>query len=253
MTHEYDGRVVSYGGGVNSTALVVLLVGEGWHGPVVFSDTGAEWPETMEYVAMFGGWLAERGLELTVLGPDWRQHLEVLPLIEYCEHYRVTPFPASRWCTSNWKVEPLQRWCEANGHDYSAMLLGISAEEAHRQPDKDRPLVDRGIDRDGCARIIVTAGLPLPRKSGCYLCPFQSPRQWQELYKVHPDLFERVAALEDAATERRTDGKATTTGKVSLRQLGAGYEAQTAMFDWLDYYQPCMCRVDTAITAGGEG
>jgi hypothetical protein len=246
VSHEYEGRVVSYGGGVNSTALVILLVGEGWRGPVVFSDTGAEWPETMEYVTLFGAWMAERGLELTVLGPEWRKGKYALPLMEYCESYRLTPFPAVRWCTANWKVAPLQGWCEANGCEHADMLLGISAEESHRQPEKDRPLVDRGIDRNGCARIIVDAGLPLPRKSGCYLCPFQSPRQWQELYKVHPALFERVAALEDAATERRADGHITTSdpsGRVTLRQLAAGYAAQGQMFDWLDYYQPCMCRV----------
>ena len=108
--HEYDGRPVSYGGGVNSTALVVMLALEGWRGPIVFSDTGAEWPETMEYVALFGEWLAERGLELTVLGPEWRKNKEQMPLIDYCEHYRVTPFPGARWCTSKWKVQPLQRW-----------------------------------------------------------------------------------------------------------------------------------------------
>lgn len=246
MAHEYDGRVVSYGGGVNSTALVVMLVGEGWRGPVVFSDTGAEWPETMEYVAMFGGWLAERDLELTVLDGEWRRGGYAQPLTDYCEHYRVTPFPGNRWCTANWKVAPLQRWCEAHGHDYTAMLLGISAEEAHRQPDKDRPLVDRGIDRDGCARIIADAGLPVPRKSGCYLCPFQRAVQWQELYRVHPDLFERVARLEELATERREDGRITTSDpsrRVTLRELAAGYEAQDGLFDWLDYYQPCMCRV----------
>lgn len=246
MAHEYDGRVVSYGGGVNSTALVVMLVGEGWHGPVVFSDTGAEWPETMEYVALFGDWLTERGLELTVLGGEQRRGKAALSLIEYCEHYRVTPFPGTRWCTSRWKVEPLQKWCAEHGHDWDAMLLGISAEEAHRQPEKDRPLVDRGIDRNGCARIIVEAGLPLPRKSGCYLCPFQRTIQWQELYRVHPDLFERVARLEELATERREDGRITTSdpsGRVTLRELAAGYEAQDGLFDWLDYYQPCMCRV----------
>lgn len=244
--HEYDGRPISYGGGVNSTALVVMLALEGWHGPIVFSDTGAEWPETMEYLDTFRAWLEPHNLTLTVLDGTWRRGKEQMTLIDYCEHYRVTPFPGARWCTSSWKVAPLHKWCEANGHDPADMLIGISADEWHRQQDKDRPLVDRGIDRDGCARIIVEAGLPVPRKSGCYLCPFQRPAQWQELYRVHPDLFERVARLEEAAIDRRADGRITTSDparRITLRQLAAGFEAQTEMWDWLDYYQPCMCRV----------
>lgn len=246
MMHEYEDRPLSYGGGVNSTALVILLASEGWHGPIVFSDTGTEWPETMAYIEMFGGWLRERELELTVLGSEWRRSKEAMTLIDYCEHYRVTPFPGTRWCTSRWKVEPLHKWCAENGHDPTDMLIGISAEEWHRQPEKERPLVDRGIDRNGCARIIRDAGLEVPRKSGCWICPFQTPRQWRELWQVHPDLFERVAALEEAATERRADGHITMSDpsrRVTLRQLAAGYEAQTEMFDWLEYYQPCMCRV----------
>ncbi len=242
--HEYNGRPVSYGGGVNSTALVVMLALEGWHGPIVFSDTGAEWPETMEYVALFGEWLAERGLELTVLGPEWRRGKEQMTLIDYCEHYQVTPFPGARWCTSKWKVEPLHRWCEANGYDPDDMLIGISADEWHRQQDKDRPLVDRGIDRDGCARIIVEAGLPVPRKSGCWICPFQRDSMWRELHRMHPDLFERAARLEELSSERRGEqAHLYPGGEVTLRQLAAGFEAQTEMWDWLDYYQPCMCRV----------
>lgn len=40
------GEIVSFGAGVNSTALAILLVNEGWRGPIVFADPGAEWPET---------------------------------------------------------------------------------------------------------------------------------------------------------------------------------------------------------------
>ncbi len=249
MSHNYDGYPVSFGGGVNSVALVVLLAAEGWRGPVVYAETGTEWPETDVYVAMFDGWLAEHyGLSITRLGPDWRRGKEQMALIDYCEHYRVTPLASRRWCTSGWKVEPLHRWCEANGHDPRDLLIGISAEESRRQADKVRPLVERGIDRNGCARIIVDAGLPLPRKSGCYICPFQGTGQWRELLTKHPDLYERAARLEELATERRAASKGGTAnltpgGEFSLRQLAERLDSQPSMVDLAAYYQPCLCRV----------
>lgn len=251
MTHEYEGIPLSFGAGVNSVALAVLLAIEGWHGPIVFADTGTEWPETMAYLDMFGCWLAERGLEVTVLGGEWRREHKAkgMSLIEYCESYRVTPFPGTRWCTSKWKVEPLHAWCAANGHDPDSLLIGIAAEESRRQSDKVRPLVDRGIDRNACARIIQAAGLEVPRKSGCYICPFQSPRQWRDLWETHPDLFERAERLERLADERRAEmGVQSVTHlgasrATTLRQMADGFASQGSMFEWAAYYQPCMCRL----------
>ena len=47
--------VVSYGGGVNSTALIVFLVRNRFPlDCVVFSDTGDEMPETYEYLDVMG-------------------------------------------------------------------------------------------------------------------------------------------------------------------------------------------------------
>lgn len=53
--------VVSYGGGVNSTALVIGLLER--HQPldcVLFADTGGEKPETYEFLSRFDQWLWER-------------------------------------------------------------------------------------------------------------------------------------------------------------------------------------------------
>jgi len=239
---------VSFGGGVNSTALVILLASEGWRGHILFADTGTEHPDTYEYLAYLSNWLSKHDLSITRLGDEWRRGKAKLSLIEYCEHYRVTPFPGARWCTSSWKVEPLQRWCTANSYEFEALLLGISAEESHRQPQKERPLVDRGIDRNGCAKIIAAEGLEVPRKSGCWLCPFQSASQWRDLWERHPHLYERAERLEGLANERRAEkGKSVSTtlgmDKVTLAQMAERFAAQGSMFPFADYYQPCLCRL----------
>lgn len=33
-------ELISFGAGVNSVAMTILLVNEGWRGPIVFCDTG---------------------------------------------------------------------------------------------------------------------------------------------------------------------------------------------------------------------
>ncbi len=240
-------EMISYGGGVNSTALVILLVNKGWKGPIVMADPGVEWPETYCYLTYFEReWLAPRGLSVTILGADYRAlgpGRDKRSLIEYCEHYRVTPFPATRWCTAGWKTDVLDHWCAAHGD--LTQLVGMAADEAHRQKGRACPLIDRGIDRKGCVKIIQAEGLDVPRKSGCWICPFMGRRQWRELWQRHPDLFERAARLEEASSERR-GVRASIHPDFTLREFEYQFRAEIIMFDDAEMdglleYKPCMC------------
>jgi 3'-phosphoadenosine 5'-phosphosulfate sulfotransferase (PAPS reductase)/FAD synthetase len=247
--------VLSYGGGVNSTALAILAVNEGWRGHIVFSDTGTEWPDTYCFMDLFErDWLAPRGLHIERLGAEWRHKGRREHLIDYCERARVVPMGMRRWCTIEYKIKPLQAWCAARGLSNDVdVMLGIAADESWRMMSACRPLVDRGIDRDGCVRIIQAEGLPVPRKSGCYICPFQKDSQWRELWTRNPDLFTRAERMEENARRRRTSrrgGKPLVldiAGKVTLAQRRVTYESQLTLpevdMDELMEYRPCMCSL----------
>lgn len=239
--------MVSYGAGINSTALAVWLIEQGWRGPVVMSDTGAEWPETYCYARYFDeAYLRPRGLQLTTIkGLPYQTYGRGVSLPDYCEAHGMVPLAAARFCTRLYKALPLQRW--AAEHGIERVAIGIAAEESHRSPDAWRPLVDEGIDRRECIAIIERAGLSVPGKSGCYICPFQRDSQWRDLWQRHPALFERAARLEEAASAKT--GRHITldpAGKITLRQRQARYAAQLgllddATMDGLRAYQPCVC------------
>ena len=243
--------VLSFGGGVNSVALAILLVNEGWRGHVVFSDTGTEWPDTYCYMEMFEReWLKPRELEIVRLGVEFRGSTRTKALIEHCEERRVIPVQHPRWCTRDYKVRPMQRWCKAHGLSNDQSILGIAADESWRMPLARRPLVDRGIDRDGCVRIIKGAGLSVPHKSGCYICPFQRNDQWRELWTRYPELFERAARLE-RMPRNKTEGWVgrgyvlAADGHTTLAQRRLAYESQMQLFDdeELMEYRPCLCSL----------
>jgi len=229
---DYDGAMLAFGGGVNSVALAIILVKQGWHGRIVFADTGAEWPDTYCFMRLFeDAWLAPRGQRIVKLDPHDYRHgsktADYRSLLEYCEEQKIIPLAAMRWCTGRWKIKPMDAYVKAHG--LTQRLLGIDAGEAHRAQDTIRPLVDMGIDRKGCEEIIVAEGLPIPHKSGCFFCPFQRNEQWRELWKRYPDLFERAMRLEESAsTIRRTRLYATldTGGRITLRQRKLAYESQ---------------------------
>jgi hypothetical protein len=243
-------ELVSFGGGVNSAALVILLVNEGWRGPIVYADTEADWPETACWMGYFErDWLKPRGLEITVLRGEWRKDKRIKDrgLIEFCEFTGMVPFPATRWCTQIFKIEPVNAWAEAHG--ITIQLIGIAADEAHRQKGRPCPLIDRGITRQGCIDIIQAEGLDVPQKSGCTICPFQRDSQWRELWHRHPDLFERAARLEESVPRTiagRTRATLDPSGRVTLRDRQYRYEHQGSLLDeaaWdeLLAYRPCVC------------
>lgn len=160
---------------------------------ILFSDTGDERPETYAYMREhFIPWLASHGRELEICKP----HETVL---ERFERLKVTGSRILRACTEEAKIIPMRRYREEYGD--GPFILGIDASEAHRRPDDIRPLVTAGIDRDGCVQIIADEGLPVPEKSGCWHCPFLRVNQIVSLARTNPCRFERIARLEDIATE----------------------------------------------------
>lgn len=240
--------VLSFGGGVNSVALAIMAINDGWRGEIVFADTGCEWPETMCYIDYFEReWLSERGFGIARIRQS--KYKNGLSLIEYCEHANMIPLCAVRWCTQEYKVNPLKIYAGER-----QTMIGIAADEAHRQPNAIRPLVDTVITRQGCIKIIQAEGLDVPQKSGCYICPFQRNNQWRMLWERHPDLFERAARLEENARRHaRQNGHRTInavldpSGKVTLRQRELSYKSQMMLpeidMDELLQYKPCLCTV----------
>ena len=46
------------------------------------------------------------------------------------------------------------------------------------------PLVDRRMTRGDCVSWLERQGLPVPERSACVMCPFQSERDWRSLSDV---------------------------------------------------------------------
>jgi len=239
---------LSFGGGVNSVALYILLEREGVEFEAVFADHGADWPETYEYVA----WMNNNGYPVTVL----KTHRDGLSLYDYYWQHRMIPTRMMRHCTDHFKIKPLLAYYEQPYTEY----LGFDAGEAHRaerirRSNVEAPLVERGIDRDGCLDIIRDAGWPMPRKSGCYLCPFARVSQCEELGQRHPDLLEKAIALERRCLERLAEkgkppfylvdplpAEVVAAGKFARRLWRKQQNGQTNFWGLADLEQCPYCR-----------
>jgi hypothetical protein len=190
--------IISFGGGVNSTAMMLLMRDEGCEAECVIADHHCDWPETYEYL----DYLEANGYPIT--------RLDTGNLYDYYWDLQCIPIRQARWCTRKFKVEPLLAHCGQGVH-----YVGIDAGEAHRAipssysgVEKLYPLVERGITRDGCEDIIRAHGLEVPPKSGCWFCPFARGSQVRDLWRKHPELVCKIQAL-----EYRANGYALSKGK----------------------------------------
>lgn len=209
---------LSFGAGVQTTALLVLI-GQGRLArpdAIVFADTGTEHEATYRYMEEVSGpYAREYGLDITVLGPDWRTKHYAADLETYCREHRMLPGTWVRWCTDRYKVKPIIRYLRrvlgATKDKPVESWIGISTNESHRAvlsrnpyEVKRYPLIEMGLSRDDCSRIIAEAGLPIAPKSGCWFCPFKKQSAWHQLKREEPALFERAMFMERNA--RHKDG-----------------------------------------------
>jgi hypothetical protein len=212
-------HILSYGGGINSTALLVLLIKQGYPlDEVVFADTGGEVPETYQYVKTISRYLRGKGVPFRIV------RSVVGKLYDTCERRKVVPSEIWRWCTRDYKITPIYgyyRSFNSNIHQY----LGIAYDETDRMKDSKAPyilnvypLIDEKLGRRDCVDIIREAGLPLPVRSGCYFCPFNSLDRWEEIYRGHPDLFAKALKLEESNKHFPKQKLADATlGKLQLK------------------------------------
>lgn len=224
---DRDARhVVPISGGKDSTALAVYLSQTYPDLPFefVFSDTGAELPETYRYFERLEHVL---GVDVTRVSAfelfDVAKKPGRTPFdIVLYEHFSgFLPGPSSRWCTRMLKIHPFEQFI---GTDPAYSYIAIRADEARRgyTGTGSKPVVlsekrnitpiypfrDEGLTILDVQRILDESGLGLPEyyewrsRSGCYFCFYQQIAEWQGLKERHPDLFEKAKAYERKSESR---------------------------------------------------
>lgn len=229
---------VSYGAGVQSTALLVLAAtGHIPHRTFLFANVGddSEHPATLRYFREVAfDYATAHGIEMhelhripkrgrskgqveTLRGQLMREDSRSLPIPVRMSNGA----PGTRSCTADFKIRVVSRWLREHGataENPARVAIGISVDEIERATSRreephevveyplltlEHRLAPRGATREDCKRIIAAAGLPIPPKSSCYFCPFHRPAVFGDMARNEPELFADCVLIEDTLNERR--------------------------------------------------
>lgn len=237
---DRDPLVVSYGMGVDSTAVLVEFARRALRPDLIlFADTGSEKAATYAYRPVIDGFVAAVGFPPVTVVRYRPRHGRYETLEAECRRKGMLPSLAYGYkgCSLKWKAEPQTRflkawpmarqaWAEGRrirhviGYDAGPKDLRrgghVTARVSARIPeDFWYPLQEWGWDRAHCAaeitrdpvirRVAAAVGVPsVPPKSACFFCPSTKPEELDALRATEPDKLERIVALERAAAPRLT-------------------------------------------------
>ncbi|WP_051777398.1 hypothetical protein [Kitasatospora phosalacinea] len=138
-----------------------------------------------------------------------------------------------RQCTGQYKIRPIkEKVRELLGFPYPQRVprgvfveqwIGISVDEVHRAKDADVaymknrfPLLEQGLTRADCLRLLRSRGFESTPKSSCLGCPYHGNAQWRALRDTSPAEWEDVVAFDRAI--RGGNARATAGGTPLLGQ-----------------------------------
>lgn len=222
-------RVLSYGGGLDSFALLVEALRRGERPDVVAfvdvadpaHDDPGEWPGTYRHIAeVVRPLCARERIPFEVIGADRYPVRDARSLFEWLRARRQIPVAGpQRLCTTIAKVERFEAWMGDRWPGAEVVVwLGFEAGEegrAAKDPNAGRPgrgsarrrnrfpLIEWSLCRCRCEALVRAAGYPVPRKSACVFCPYATRGDFQALARELPETFARVVSWRPRSRRRR--------------------------------------------------
>ncbi len=195
-------QICSFSGGKDSTVTANIVKKAIGDIPIVFSDTGIEYPETVEYVKKYGNNFGK----LVYLD-------STTDFIEMCKKLGP-PSRTMRWCCFTNKGSPFSKYYGNLNYKHVLSFDGIRREESNLRADYPRERDNTKFEKQYSAYpilnwttlevwlYIIWRDLPFNilyrygfSRLGCWACPNNTKFDWFLFSKVHPDMVKEWFSL----------------------------------------------------------
>ncbi|MCP4990806.1 MAG: hypothetical protein GY928_33635 [Colwellia sp.] len=212
-------HIWSYGGGRQSTAILILIAQGKLPKPelAIIADTGRERSSTWQYLEKYTKPIMDKlGIPLVIASHelakvDLYAHNGDLLLPVFTKTGKLPTF-----CSSEWKKHVVRRKLRQLGYGPKKpikMWMGMSLDEVSRLRVSDVKWIENyyplcftcKLRSHECITIVERFGLPQPPHSSCWMCPNIGNKEWLDIKTKTPDDFEKAVKL-DCQT-RKNDKK----------------------------------------------
>jgi hypothetical protein len=238
-------RILSLGAGVQSTALLYLILnGRVQCDRAIFADTGSEPAAVYAHLGRLRDLFPIDVVSTGNLGEKVTSGGFVdIPL--YQTNANGGKGQGRRQCTYQFKMRPIRRRIRELGKGPTDLLMGISLDEIGRMRDSGvayirnvYPLVDMGWTRWDCTRYLTLVGVVAPR-SACVFCPYRTNAEWRVLA---PAEFEEACRVDDAIRGQGERLGFLHADRVPLREVDFSTLEDHGQTNWLNECEG-MCGV----------
>jgi hypothetical protein len=247
--------IVNYGGGVDSTAMLIALVSSGIRPDIIlFADTGGEKESTYNYIEYFNSYLEANNFPQITKVKYKPTYAPYDTLEGNCFKNQTLPsiaFRSKKNCSLKFKGKVMDDYllgkaginkCDGIPDVLQSLERGIkpikligydNGKADSRRAVKtledanfrfEHPLRQLKWAREDCILTILGAGLAVPQKSACFFCP--SSKKWELLYLAaqEPEKLLRAVSMEDAARD----------GKHGLTSINGLWGHDVSWRNWLE-------------------
>jgi len=244
----WDGKenlpiVVSFGAGVDSTAILVGLHERGKRPDyIIFSDTGAERPDIYAHIERVDKWCESIGFpKIDVVRYKTKNGERYL--IDDCVDNTTLPSLAFgfKTCSLKYKTKPnqkyivkdlgIKKYIKVFGYGTGEIDRAIKSCESIKNNKVDFyageemklwfPLIDWKLNRNDCKKLSRTVGF-CTAKSSCYFCPAMKLSEVLILKKTYPELYEKAIEMEKNAMNKFKDDHKKLINK-AIERFGASW------------------------------
>jgi hypothetical protein len=215
-----DRKIVhSHGGGVQSNALVALIIQGVIPKPdfALIADTGRESSYTWSYLERYVQPAANAiGMKIHIVPHTFegKGKYNYVDLFGGAEK-KTLLIPAHStingdtsmlrgFCSNEWKRDPVRRYLREHGIKRADQYIGFSIDEMERcrtwvekAPWRQvYPLIKLRLSRGDCISIVEKMGWPTPPRSACFMCPYHTDFEWNHMKINQPEDFARAVKFE---------------------------------------------------------
>lgn len=245
-------KFISFSGGVESTTMCILY---GKDAKAIWADTGSEHKLMYDRILLVEEQIKLIHPEFEIIklkGKSKYKNQYYESLEDLAVEMKFMPSPSARYCTREFKIEPIDKYLKLIGD--CELMIGLNADEQNSREGNwglnknvkyTYPLIENGLTRNDCEELLIKYDLHpnMPvfmLRGGCKFCPFKSKKEYKAMYFLAVDEFNSVMGFEEKIQDKRQKFYSIMGNGQSMRQLMQECESEKEFFvnqDWTDIYK----------------